>query len=560
MNTLRQMLPQIWPQGYKRVDSSSSLEDAVTPEKNGSSLQLFAKRLLRLPLKTMTILIVALLIFPGLLALTSLKGRAFLAGEIATGQAYEMYPQQDIAKLPSRDRRLSIVLPANNPDHDLCKVITSALALGYPAPVIVNWGKTYDKSKGWKGGSHLAKITGTLEYLDSVSNPDTPDENRLEENDIVVLTDSYDVWFQLPPEILLKRYHEANRQANQRLASQWNGRGNPPMEQTIIISAQKKCFPPPSSGSVLHCDQLPESPARKDLYGPNTDRDPEVFHDVRPKYLNSGSMIGPVGDMRKYFRRVHERMQRGLLNGKDLYSDQGIFGEIFAEQEIWRRWLRKNTVSRKDKSFDVMHSDFEYHVGLDYMQNLFIPTVFEEQDGEIIALSNETGIAEKSVSLGIEPRLDGVPDDIRSSTNPLNMHVLHDPADWGDMPVYADFYSTAIPVVVHHNAHKDGAKKRRYLWWDRIWFFPYLRQLIKAQLAIVEAEPLLDIAVNGERLVYWESRSNVTQKKPKTLIVDSGKASIVEREFGYVCRAKTEKAEAEKPWYDEVFRDGQGEL
>nr|RBQ85967.1 hypothetical protein FVER53263_06574 [Fusarium verticillioides] len=560
MNALRQMLPQIWPQGYKRVDSSSSLGDAVTPEKNTPGLKLFPKRLLRLPLKTITILIAALFIFPGLLALTSLKGRAFLAGEIATGQAYDTYPQADIAKLPSKDRRLSIVLPANNPDHDLCKVITSALALGYPAPIVVNWGKTYDKSKGWKGGSHLAKITGTLEYLDSVSKPDTPDENRLEENDLVVLTDSYDVWFQLPPEILLKRYHEANRQANQRLASQWNGRRKPPMEQTIIISAQKKCFPPPSSGSVLHCDQLPESPARKDLYGPNTDKDPEVFHDVRPKYLNSGSMIGPVGDMRKYFRRVQERMQRGLVNGQDLYSDQGIFGEIFAEQEIWRRWLRKNIVSRKDKSFDVMHSDFEYHVGLDYTQNLFIPTVFEEQDGDIIALNNETGVAERSESLGIETRLDGVPEDIRFSTNPLNMHVLHDPVEWGDMPVYADFYSTAIPVVVHHNAHKHEAKKRRYLWWDRIWFFPYLRQLIKAQLAIVEAEPLLEIAINGERLVYWESRSNITQKKPKTFIVDSGEVSIVEREFGYVCRGKTEKAEAEKPWYDEVFRDGKGDL
>ncbi|KAF5638398.1 uncharacterized protein FTJAE_5304 [Fusarium tjaetaba] len=183
-----------------------------------------------------------------------------------------------------------------------------------------------------------------------------------------------------------------------------------------------------------------------------------------------------------------------------------------------------------------MHSDFEYHVGLDYTQNLFIPTVFEEQDGEIIALNNETGIAEKSVSLGIEPRLDGVPDDIQSFTNPLNMHVLQDPADWGDMPVYVDFYSTAIP------------------------FFPYLHQLIKSQLNIVEAEPLLEIAVNGERLVYWESRSNVTQKMPKTFIVDSGEVCIVKREFGYVCHAKTEKAEAEKPWYDEVFRDGMGDL
>lgn len=188
--------------------------------------------------------------------------------------------------------------------------------------------------KGWQAGSHLAKITGSLEYLDLATKPDTPKENRLEENDIVVLTDSYDCWFQLPPNVLLKRYHEANTQANRRLAAGWKGRGDLPFEQTIIVSAQKKCFPPSSSGSVLHCDELPEGPVRKDLYGPKTDLNPSKFHDVRPKFLNSGRMIGPVGDMRRYFRRVQERMQRGLINGKDLYSDQGVFGEIFAEQEI----------------------------------------------------------------------------------------------------------------------------------------------------------------------------------------------------------------------------------
>ncbi|KAF5530868.1 hypothetical protein FNAPI_13452 [Fusarium napiforme] len=233
MKILCQMLPQIWPRGYKRVDSSNSLEDAVTPEKNTPGLKLVAKRLLRLPLKTISILIAALLILPGLIALTSLKGRAFLAGEIATGQAYDTYPQADMAKLPSKDRRLSIVLSANMQSHHECAGIGS---------------------KGWKGGSHLAKITGTLGYLDSVSKPDTPDENRLEENDIVVLADSYDVWFQLPPEILLKRYHEANRQADHRLASQWNGRGKPPMEQTIINQPKRNASFPrhqaPSSAAI----------------------------------------------------------------------------------------------------------------------------------------------------------------------------------------------------------------------------------------------------------------------------------------------------------------------
>jgi hypothetical protein len=336
------------------------------------------------------------------------------------------------------------------------------------------------------------------------------------------------------------------------------------MEQTIIVSAQKKCFPPESSGSNLHCDQLPDSPVRKDLYGPNTDKNPNEFHDVRPKYLNSGSMMGPVGDMRRYFRRVYERMQRGLVNGKDLYSDQGIFGEIFAEQELWRKSVRSHKAISKDKDFEFLHKEFEYHVGLDYTQQLFIPTVFEEQDGEIIALNNKSAIAEKSKSLNISPRLDGVPDDIEKSMNPLSnipVRELDIVEDWGEMPFYADFFSEAIPAVVHHNAHKDGAKKRRYLWWDRIWYFPYLRELVETQLKETKAKSLLDIVVNGESLVYWDSRSTKPQKKPQTFVIgNNGNATFEKHEFTEVCRSKKDHEEAETPWYDEVFRDGKGEL
>ncbi|KAJ4251852.1 hypothetical protein NW762_011149 [Fusarium torreyae] len=520
MEAFRRMMPQRWGrQDYERVDTSDILGPDKIEKKGGRAYTLY-------------------------------------------GDVVEADNHHNTSELTIRDRRLAIVLPANNPDHDLCKVITSAVALGYPCPVIVNWGKTYDKSKGWKGGSHLAKITGTLEYLDQVSRSDTSDEERLEENDIVVLTDSYDVWFQLPPDVLLNRYHEANRQANQRLATQWKGSGKIPMQQTIIVSAQKKCFPPPSSGSVLHCDKLPESPTRKDLYGPGTDKDPENYHDVRPKYLNSGSMMGPLGDMRRYFRRVQERMQRGLADGKNLYSDQGIFGEVFAEQEIWRRWRRTQLFAESESS-SMVNSQFEYHVGLDYTQNLFIPTVFEEQDGEIVTLNNETAILEKSQSLEITPRLTGVPEDLQNAKNPLGQDAFMNKgisADWGEMPLYADFFSTAIPVVIHHNAHKDGAKKRRYLWWDQIWYFPHLRELIETQLKVAKPEPLVEIVRNGEKLVYWESRSSKPQKKPKTFVVKGSDTELVVNEFTAVCRAKTEEAEAKAPWYDEVFRDGKGAL
>ncbi|KAM0349991.1 hypothetical protein ACHAP4_010109 [Fusarium culmorum] len=558
MDTLRNAMPQ-W-HSYSRLDTRSPDSDPESNKTPGSGSvpcwRPFAKRLLRLPLRTVTILIAAFLVLPGLLALTSVKGRAYLKDPPVETEPVE--------RLVTQDRRFAIVLPANNPDHELCKVITSSIALGYPCPVIVNWGKTYDPSKGWKGGSHLAKITGTLEYLDSVVDPNTPDENRLEENDLVVLSDSYDVWFQLPPDVLIKRYHEANAEANRRLAAHHKGHDKVTMHQTIIVSAQKKCFPPESSGSILHCDQLPDSPVRKDLYGPKTDRDPDEFHDNRPKYLNSGSMMGPVGDMRRYFRRVYERMQRGLVNGKDLYSDQGIFAEIFAEQELWRRSLRSHKSITKDKDFEFLHEEFEYHVGLDYAQQLFIPTVFEEQDGEIIALNDASGIAEKSKTLNISPRLDGVPEDIQGSHNPLSklsVRELDIVEDWGEMPLYADFFSEAIPVVVHHNAHKDGAKKRRYTSWDRIWYFPYLRELVETQLKETNARSLLDIVVDGESLVYWDSRSSKPQKKPQTFVVgNNGNATFERHEFTDVCRAKTEKEEAKKPWWDEVFRDGKGDL
>ncbi|KAJ4015486.1 hypothetical protein NW752_006948 [Fusarium irregulare] len=560
MDYLRRIMPS-WQ--YKRLEPSSPRSDPESLEKSGGPSRcwgMFAKKLLRLPLRTMTILIAVILLVPGLLCLTSLKGRSFfLNGDVVAGSTKPV-----MNHLVAKDRRLAIVLPANNPAHDLCKVVTSAIALGYPSPVIVNWGKKFDPSKGWKGGSHLAKITGTLEYLDLATKSDTPKENRLEENDIVVLTDSYDCWFQLPPDVLLKRYHEANIQANRRLAAGWKGRGDSPFEQTIIVSAQKKCFPPSSSGSVLHCDELPESPVRKDLYGPKTDRDPNKFHEVRPKFLNSGSMIGPVGDMRRYFRRVQERMQRGLVNGKDLYSDQGVFGEIFAEQEIWRRSLRAHTGVTQDRDFKDLHKEFEYHVGLDYTQQLFIPTVFEEQDGEIITLNDKTAIAEKSKSLNISPRLQGVPDDISKSKNPLSDISARDldiVEDWGEMPLYADFYSKAIPVVVHHNAHKDGAKKRRYLWWDKIWYFPYLRELLENQLKEVKASSLLEIIVKGERLIYWESRTKKPMKKPQTFVVDmNGTATWERHEFTDVCKSKYDEDEAKERWYDEVFRDGKGEL
>ncbi|KAK7423576.1 hypothetical protein QQX98_001034 [Neonectria punicea] len=484
-----------------------------------------------------------------------------------------------MAKVPepaAGDHRLVILLPADNSGPSVCKVALSGMALGYPSPVIINWSEGGAKTLRPKLRSHLTKITGTMEYLDHMMRLDTHAGDRLREHDLVVLVDAYDVWWQLPPDVLIKRYHETNRLANERLAKEWGAEGTMPMRQTIVASVQKKCWPTPEMPGDRHCKALPESSARKDLYGEFTDVPPALrekmknkHHDIRPKYFNSGTIMGPAGDLRRYLRRVQERMDKTLAFHPKLWSDQAIFGEIFGEQEVWRTWLREQHDKKgpfiENSAIKMVRDQFEYHVGLDYSQQLFIPTVFEEWDGDMIRLNNKTLIAEKSKELGISPvRLKGVPDDIKASENPLKKVVSQDKKaslSWGDMPLYADFFSEAIPVAVHHNAHAGGIKLRREWWWNRTWYFPYLRELAMLHLEKpAELKPLGNYSTKLGDAVYWPPGSDRHKRKPRVFVADLVKTGLPELEFEVLCRSKGEDDKTEERWYSEVFRDGKGGL
>ena len=68
----------------------------------------------------------------------------------------------------TKQAHLHIVIPASQPGPNLCKLLLSLEVLGYPAPVLINWGKEYNEPGLVEGGSHLAKITGIADYLDSL--------------------------------------------------------------------------------------------------------------------------------------------------------------------------------------------------------------------------------------------------------------------------------------------------------------------------------------------------------------------------------------------------------
>jgi hypothetical protein len=473
--------------------------------------------------------------------------------DVADVPAIPVMPNPPSMSQQISNRRLVILLPANAPGVNLCKAMVTAIALGYPTPIIINWGKS---------GSHLAKIAGVLDYLDWAVRLKSGHKDHLGMDDLIMVADSSDSWFQLPPDVLIQRYHALNAEANERLQKEWPAKSEMPMKQTIMVSAQKRCWPRPKSGSELHCTELPESPLREDLYGPETDKDPEMrMVDVRPRYINSGAFVGPVGDMRRYFRRAQERYEAGkAIQGNHFYSDQGIFGEIWGEQEIWRKWRRElgDKIDLHQNASIMVRDQFEYHVGLDYYQTISIPTVFEEDDGDIVSLNNQTYIAERSKELEIEPvRLTRVPDEISKAKNPIARLLSQEERqnlDWGDMNVYADFFTTAIPINIHHNAHIRNLKGRRIWWWPRMWFFPYLRDLVTAQLKQRRQQPLGRVQTPEGKAVYWGLEAYKEIRRYMNV-----QKQMVKSDFDTICMSNWAKKEKQN-WWDVVFMDDKGPL
>ncbi|KAI5468016.1 hypothetical protein BGZ63DRAFT_450055 [Mariannaea sp. PMI_226] len=476
-----------------------------------------------------------------------------------------------VAKLSAQRALAQNAQPGNadNSSPDLCKVIASAVALGYPAPVIVNWKTDFNTDEEGIGPSQLGKITGTLEYLKWATSHDSPEDERLGEDDLVMMLDAHDVWLQLPPSVLLNRYFKSNQRANRRLAEEYGFFDGELMKQSIIISAQKGCVAPRDSVSSLHCRDIPESTLPSDVYGFFTDWPGLKWKYTRPRYVNSGSFMGPVGDMRRYFHRVKETMDRDLkeLGPKgELGGDQGIFAQVFGEQELWRQRIReehwRNYQTSKEKEIRSQ-VQFEYHVGLDYDQDLFYPTCYAEKDGYFVALDNYHAVEDESRKLGLQTsRIHGVPEDISESDQPFAKLTGETGLNrsWGDVALYTDLWTTSIPVALHHNAWRDGLKSRRVTWWDKTWFFPYLRPLVEAHLHENKSTPLATLPARSGRLQVWPYDGKREQREPLLFGKDKLSKTWVLRGAGWddVCRNSNETMEEEEHWYEEVFRDEKG--
>lgn len=315
-------------------------------------------------------------------------------------------------------------------------------ALGYPAPILINWEKNFTTEGQFAGGSHLGKITGISDYLDGLK----PEQ----EEDIVVVVDGYDVWLQLRPQTLLDPFFDINRRANERIAKELGETAaQHGIKQTIVFGSQKRCWP--WSESDPPCYAVPFSTLPEKVYGPETDQDigdlEWPYHNFRPRFLNSGIVVGTVGSLRKLFIETKYRMEN--IEGESNFgSDQYIFSHVFGDQEVWRESLRlqssqasqeplhpsnpKHIEEVRRKASERPFGNLEFGIGLDYESAIGINTVFSERDTEFLTWSNQSSLRAAEEAVGVPSgsehgHMHDLPLDITETMPPFWTYNNHEP-------------------------------------------------------------------------------------------------------------------------------------
>lgn len=408
-----------------------------------------------------------------------------------------------------------------------------------------------------------------------MTDPRMPREERLTDDDLVFILDAYDVWLQLPAETLIQRYYASLARADKRVAAAWHAQAPgaaPPPTHDVLIASQKKCWPTERDGHATKCSILPESDLRADLYGPETDKDyKHHLHDIRPRYINSGSIMGTVGGMKRFFASSKDIVVAAAAAGTDYTSDQGVLGAVLGAQEAWRKQEREIN-ARAAKGEDVSgaarewNATAEHGLGLDYRQDLFKPTVFEEDDGLYMALGDEDNVRNASATAGVDPpRIAGLPLDMRGIPSPLTYAGIldargpdgdgdEDDPSWAEVPLYTDFWSEVVTVAVHHNAHRGGMKGRRLKeWWNHNWFFPYLREIADLSVQARPLRAITQVNAGGRKLEFWAPAADAKKPMPRIFDKESVEKGMKQADWNSLCAGKNEKE-----WWDVVFQDGRG--
>lgn len=463
-----------------------------------------------------------------------------------------------------------LLIPATKSSVDLCKSMLSGLVLGYPTPVLINWGQSSDLSNQNNDFNDTTKITGILKYLKTLKSE--------QDAELIMISDASSTWFQLRPEVFLTRYRDINKSLIERAKDLMGATAFAAEDvfQSILFSAGTSCGPVESQKDEVGCYAQPESPLPQSLFGPDNDPIEEKtglpLH-TKPSFLNPAFMAGPASDMKAMFIRAAARIGRAENQG----SDQHIFNEIYGEQHYQREIMRlqhRSMLQRLSNRFAKImgthkpsiidphptHKPLEWlpdhplesGVGVDYGMELVQSSSRTEVDGQFLNFGNEQRLWEQQVNKQVKhPRVKSIPLDIPDSPWPfISLHVDNNPnsiapTKWVQVKLYTNLWTTSVPVAIHIGGSDDAS---RGALWERMWYRGNARELLTARARFGEVGAYSDeghfilwedLCGEYEQEVFGDNRGPWTNPDEK----QREKVEVKNEELA------KEKAEAARPQY-----------
>ncbi|KAL9066061.1 MAG: hypothetical protein Q9157_007262 [Trypethelium eluteriae] len=387
------------------------------------------------------------------------------------------------------------------------------------------WGQVFNSRDMVGGGVHMSTLFAILHYLQDLGS----DRDR----DLVIVASGSDAWFQLPPDVLIQRYHRINEQANKRIKrSMGKAADAEGIKQTILFTADEFCKP--NSEEEPACYAVPDSPLSQERYNMYTDRknsNPEIqVSHVPPKYLQySGVIVGPVKEMRALYRRAGKK-SNAVGDKTDL---QRIFNEIYGEQEYQRKvmaarhsrmksltnWLRPEREKARGLATDPTYrtmddyrgKPLEFGIGLDYLGLISHPSAYAQDDSAWVRYNSADDLKNASQHLHVRPpRITALPEDLVLARPPFfafnafEIDLLN--STWSDLPLLTNVRTGVVPAILYDN-EMNGRTTRRYEWWRKMWFQPELTPLIKANILPSKRPIAVDVDHPNGDIVWFDKET-----------------------------------------------------
>lgn len=325
---------------------------------------------------------------------------------------------------------------------------------------------------------------------------------------------------QLPPEIMIERYFQARYRMEAELAERFgltvaeaHAQG---LRQSVIWGPDKICWP--IVWSEPRCWAVPRSNLPAKAFGPKTGNGEMIYMD--PRWLNSGTVIGPVSDVRDLITATMAEIKETYdeeYRWKE--SDQFYISNIWGRQEYYRSLAAANG---KDEDVEGGGSDrhlpdpkyaekqTDYHIAIDYESSMFQTKAGYEPWFGYLEFNNSGLNANMTVDM-FEEGDEFQPYDIEMPASVYSaLDRLYDSIPEAHPgSVTADWIRTinlGVNYVTKHIFplwHCTGAKEWVELEYPKMWYYPLAKSLIKASVeAIQGGELITNHKIDGRRWAH----------------------------------------------------------